>query len=96
MAESQFICEVQRCSTDPDMDAARGVFEEKSDNNDIEEGDQNQGDISDITSRILQEIFGKDPEVVRPRKRRFQSIAYIYLMTKPLNVVHSKKMRMRC
>ncbi|KAJ4964563.1 hypothetical protein NE237_016412 [Protea cynaroides] len=47
-------------------------------------------------SRMIQEIFGEEvsaeEKVVRQKKRRFQSIAYIYTTTKPVNAIHSKKM----
>nr|DAD40089.1 TPA_asm: hypothetical protein HUJ06_014412 [Nelumbo nucifera] len=94
-AESQSFHEIQMSSTSEDPDAVKHVVGGKNNDNSSGEGDQNRGETrDDINSRVLEEIFGKDPEVVvRPRKRRFQSIAYIYLMTKPLDIVHSKKMR---
>ncbi|KAJ6907962.1 hypothetical protein NC651_018409 [Populus alba x Populus x berolinensis] len=51
---------------------------------------------NEITSRMIEQIFGIEEEVARPRKRRYRSLASIYqAMDMPLrnNVRYGKKYR---
>ncbi|CAB4283446.1 unnamed protein product [Prunus armeniaca] len=43
----------------------------------------------------IEEIFGKEEDVDRPKKRRYRSLASIYLTSKPVNAgsAHGKKVR---
>ncbi|KAI5323728.1 PREDICTED: CICLE_v10027329mg [Prunus dulcis] len=49
--------------------------------------------INVITWAKIEEIFGKEEDVDRPKKRRYRSLASIYLTSKPVNAgsAHGKK-----
>ncbi|CAL9000770.1 unnamed protein product [Prunus brigantina] len=51
--------------------------------------------INVITWAKIEEIFGKEEDVDRPKKRRYRSLASIYLTSKPVNAgsAHGKKVR---
>lgn len=87
----------QKGFTDPDMEAAQQLIqlsEEDDDNNKKtdEEIDQNQ---SEITSSKIEQIFGKEKESLRPRKRKFRSISSIYSRTRRIDVRELGK-KLRC
>lgn len=56
---------------------------------DDEEVDQSR---SEITSTIIEEIFGKE-EARRPKKQRYRSLVSIYTATKPINGRFEKRVR---
>ncbi|KAL4644088.1 hypothetical protein ACB092_02G138400 [Castanea dentata] len=59
---------------------------------DDEEVDDQSQSRSEITSALIEEIFGKeDEEVYRPKKRRYRSLVSIYTATKPVNARFQKK-----
>lgn len=51
--------------------------------------------INVITWAKIEEIFGKEEDVDQPKKRRYRSLASIYLTSKPVNAgsAHGKKVR---
>ena len=80
----------QKGLTELDMAAAQQLMQltDEDSNNDEKrcskrdsDDDQSQ---SEITSALIEEIFGKeDKEVYRPKKRRYRSLVSIYTTTKP-------------
>ncbi|KAA8547394.1 hypothetical protein F0562_003742 [Nyssa sinensis] len=53
------------------------------------ENDQNQ---SEVTSAKIKK---EEDKSLRPKKRRYRSIDHIYMVTKPLNIIHGKKGNLR-
>ncbi|KAH0969689.1 hypothetical protein GBA52_028481 [Prunus armeniaca] len=66
----------------------------KNTNHEGEEVDQRPL-INVIIWAKIEEIFGKEEDVDRPKKRRYRSLASIYLTSKPVNAgsAHGKKVR---
>ncbi|XP_041003154.1 uncharacterized protein LOC121248682 [Juglans microcarpa x Juglans regia] len=62
----------------------------KRDADDDQEVDQSR---SDITSAVIEEIFGKEELMCRPKKRRYRTLDSIYTETKPMNARYGKKVR---
>ena len=90
----------QKGLTELDMAAAQQLMQlsDEDSNNDEKrcskrdsDDDQSQ---SEITSALIEAIFGKeDKEVYRPKKRRYRSLVSIYTTTKPVNARFQKKVR---
>ncbi|XP_035538721.1 uncharacterized protein LOC118343820 [Juglans regia] len=61
----------------------------KRDADDDQEVDQSR---SDITSAVIEEIFGKEEVIMqcRPKKRRYRTLDSIYTETKPMNARYRK------
>ncbi|KAL5751940.1 hypothetical protein ACOSQ2_022447 [Xanthoceras sorbifolium] len=56
-----------------------------SSNDHLEEIDQRSGRDHEITCRKkIEELFGTEEEVCRPKKRRYRSLVSIYRATKPI------------
>ncbi|KAJ4964696.1 hypothetical protein NE237_016545 [Protea cynaroides] len=96
MAESQSLRRTMTATDQqPPIDELRGDDMKRSCNRKKKEEGRDQ--IEGHISRMIEEIFGEEvsaeEKVVRQKKKRFQSIAYIYMTTKPVNAIHSKKMR---
>ncbi|KAG2711667.1 hypothetical protein I3843_04G081000 [Carya illinoinensis] len=56
----------------------------KDADDDNEEVDQSRR--SEITSAVIEEIFGKEDQVYRPKKRRYRTLDSIYTATKPMMI----------
>lgn len=56
--------------------------------------EQSQGNTTDVSSIISEEIFGEDDAYLKGRKKRFRSINYIYKATEPLDFVNAKRKRL--
>lgn len=109
MAELKALCAIHpKTFTDSDVAAAQQLVQlsgedssssKKGRKNENESGfeDDQESDRSsqnEITSRMIEQIFGIEEEVARPRKRRYRSLASIYqAMDMPLrnNVRYGKK-----
>jgi hypothetical protein len=106
MAESLSSRNLQTLLTESEMAAAQQLMQlsdEDSYNNDNnrkkrdahtdddEEVDQSR---SEITSAIIEEIFGKEEACrCRPKKQRYRSLVSIYTATKPINGRFEKRVR---
>ena len=96
----------QKGLTESDMAAAQNLMQlseedsnsdekncNKRDSDDEEVDDRSQS-RSEITSALIEEIFGKeDEEVYRPKKRRYRSLVSIYTATKPVNARFQRRVR---
>lgn len=93
MAELKALCAIHpKTFTDSDVAAAQQLVQlsgedssssKKGRKNENESGfeDDQESDRSsqnEITSRMIEQIFGIEEEVARPRKRRYRSLASIY------------------
>ena len=96
----------QKGLTESDMAAAQNLMQlseedsnsdekncNKRDSDDEEVDDRSQS-RSEITSALIEKIFGKeDEEVYRPKKKRYRSLVSIYTATKPVNARFQRRVR---
>ncbi|XP_048232387.1 uncharacterized protein LOC8273687 [Ricinus communis] len=103
MAELQAVYRIDNVLTDSEMVAAQQLMQLSDEDNSssinknssnrnrkniYEDEELDRRSQDEITSKKIEEIFGKDEELEqeRPKKKRFRSIKSIYKATKPINL----------
>ncbi|KAF5458017.1 hypothetical protein F2P56_022082 [Juglans regia] len=69
-----------------DEDSNNIITNNKKKDADDDEEEVDQSRRSEITSAVIEEIFGKEDRVYRPKKRRYRTLDSIYTATKPMMI----------